>query len=125
MVLLNEAPAVTVAVRIREGGRTLADYDPCQIPQGWISRSLKLSTKEYNRLNRGRRHVSMPGPQLLPPVPGWVWGKIWEAIPVFGLSNISVAAPVGAFRDTQLIDPLIVGQYRGCWYFIAAWDLCL
>ena len=127
MVLLKEGrvsvEALAGEVRIREDGRTLVDYDCCQIPSGWISRSLKMSTKDYNRLNRGRRHVSAPGPQLLPPVPGWVWGKLWEASPVFGLSNISVAAPAAAFRDTKLTDPLIVGTCRGKWYFIAAWNL--
>lgn len=120
MVLLMEAPALEV--RTREGGRTLADYDCCQIPRGFISRSLKMSRKEYNQINKPRV-IATPGVQLLPPVPGWVWPKIWEAVPVFGLQNIHVSAPADAFRSTKKIDPLIVGKYRGCWYFIAAWNL--
>lgn len=120
MVLLHEA--IASEVRTREGCRTLADYDCCQIPKGFLVRSIKLSRREYNRLNKSSI-LDRPGPQLAPPVPPFVWSKIWEAIPVFGLQAISVAAPADAFRSTKKIDPLVVGKSGGRWYFIAAWDL--
>ena len=103
--------------------RTLADYDVCKVPVGWHTVSLKQTQKEWN-LGNPRRHdfSRSPSNQLAVPVPAPVWEKIMEAIPVFGLREISVSAPQEAFYAKH-VDPLILGKANGKWYFIAAWNL--
>lgn len=107
--------------------RTLLDYDQCSLPSGWYTKSLKQSKEEWQenqRLVRQRgRFGGLPSGQLRVAVPRPVWEKIWKAVPVFGLKNIHCSAPQNAWISRKVTDPLILGNYQGQWYFIAAWGL--
>ena len=108
VTLISEPQVIQVAQP-----RTVADYEVCKVPTHWRREPLKRASYRNVRTR-----------QLIVPMPGWVWEKVWEAIPVFGMEQIYIYAPKEAWRGRRrVIDPLVVGRHGAKWHFIAAWNL--
>jgi hypothetical protein len=56
-------------------------------------------------------------------MPGWVWERIREAIPVFGAENIRIYAPDRESFRFPCRDPMVLACWRGRWFRVAAWGL--
>jgi hypothetical protein len=112
--MVTKAMETQALVQEQARPRTLADYEVCQLPTHWCREPLK---RPKAKIRPVERHLSVP-------LPAFVWEKVWEAIPVFGLEGMWVCAPRMAFyKAGRKRDPLMVGRAGAKWYFIAAWNL--